>query len=245
MLFCIAIYAPRRFSWRCRWRRRRIRRSIRRITAISTKSVWNTGLTCATKTRIRWARSSPVFHSIYAFAVIAIIIFVIYFRCRRIHSICILSRATFATGLPWPIADLQFSIVMQPRQWIVFDHQGTQLFDTFAQKTLVKFRAIIFMWEIGCDVLPISGFREWTYCVDAKLLGIFLRNRLHRLFLIGVCGVHGPRCQGGDGDYVYSYTENYIKILIDTIESWSNRFLLQLRCQLYLYEFKLLKISNI
>jgi len=95
------------------------------------------------------------------------------------------------------------------------------LLDTFAQKTLVKLRAIIFMWDIGCDVPPrwISRFREWTFCVGAKLLGIFLQNRLLRLFLIGVCGVHGPRCQGGDGDYVYSYVENYIKILIDTIES--------------------------
>jgi len=152
--------------------------------------------------------------------VIAIIIYVIYFKWRRIWFIWILFRATVATSLPWPIADLQVSIVMQPRSWIMFDHQGTQLLDTFTKNTLVILRAIRFMWKI--DGPPISGFREWTYCVDGKLLGVFFRNRLHRLFLIGVCGVHGPRCQEGDGDYVYSYVENYIKILIDTIESWSN-----------------------
>jgi len=75
------------------------------------------------------------------------------------------------------------------------------------------------MWDVGCGV-PFIWLWKWAFCIAAKLLRICLRNRFPRLFLIGVCGVHGPSCQEGDGgDYVYSYAKNYIKILIDMIES--------------------------
>lgn len=200
MFFSIAGFTFDR-SIGCRCYRRRCCSILTSPIAFSTRSIFNTFLTRAAETRTDWTSimylstifcTSDVWFAIWR-------LWICYQRFWRITAIIILWRAKFTTSLPRPIADLKGSVVMQPFLRIIFPHQGTLLLGSFTQETFIELGAVAFMRDVGCCIFRIY---IWIWAFPKNIV---LRFCLLNRWLI--CSAHAPRCQKGDGDYVYPCIE--------------------------------------
>jgi len=171
------------------------------ILTVSILSIRNTSLTCATEALTGWTSTTHLSTIFCTCDVSSAIwrVWICYQRFWRIIAIVIRWRTEVTTGLPRPIADLKGSVVMQPFFWIIFPHQGTLLHGSSTQETFVKLGAVVFMRNVGCSIFRIY-IRIWAFPKNFVLRVCLLNRWL-------ICGTYAPRCQKGNGDYVYPCIE--------------------------------------